>query len=127
MTELPSPGRRPAHHQVGSTLGLTLPLMVQTRLLVDRHAPDVRELDAVLDRWVLDRIPGSSHGRRRPGAGGLGRRPNAMKRTWTIIGVRDVPGRFKWYQSLFGQPEMPPGDDDFGQILIFSSTSPQMP
>ena len=28
-----------------------------------------------------------------------------MKRTWTIIGVRDVRGSFKWYQSLFGQPE----------------------
>ena len=27
-----------------------------------------------------------------------------MKRTWTIIGVRDVPTSFKWYQSLFGQP-----------------------
>jgi len=27
-----------------------------------------------------------------------------MKRTWTIIGVRDVPGSFKWYRSLFGQP-----------------------
>jgi hypothetical protein len=26
-----------------------------------------------------------------------------MKRTWTIIGVRDVPRSFKWYQSLFGQ------------------------
>ena len=32
-----------------------------------------------------------------------------MKRTWTIIGVRDVPGSFKWYQSLFGQPRhLPP-------------------
>jgi hypothetical protein len=39
-----------------------------------------------------------------------------MKRTWTIIGVSDVPGSFKWYQSLFGQPETPPGHDDFGQI-----------
>ena len=27
-----------------------------------------------------------------------------MKRTWTIIGVRDVLGSFHWYQSLFGQP-----------------------
>ena len=40
-----------------------------------------------------------------------------MKRTWTIIGVRDVPSSFKWYQSLFGQPETPPGHDYFGQIL----------
>jgi catechol 2,3-dioxygenase-like lactoylglutathione lyase family enzyme len=39
-----------------------------------------------------------------------------MKRTWTIIGVRDVPGSFKWYQSLFGQPETPPSHDYFGQI-----------
>ena len=40
-----------------------------------------------------------------------------MKRTWTIIGVRDVPGSFKWYQSLFGQSETSPGHDYFGQIL----------
>ena len=40
-----------------------------------------------------------------------------MKRTWTIIGVSDVPSSFKWYQSLFGQPETSPGHDDFGQIL----------
>jgi catechol 2,3-dioxygenase-like lactoylglutathione lyase family enzyme len=39
-----------------------------------------------------------------------------VKRTWTIIGVKDVPGSFKWYQSLFGQPETPPGHDNFGQI-----------
>src|SRR6201982_970190 len=42
---------------------------------------------------------------------------NAMKRTWTIIGGRDVPSSFKWYQSLFGQPETAPGHDYFGQIL----------
>jgi hypothetical protein len=40
-----------------------------------------------------------------------------MKRTWTIIGVSDVPTSFKWYQSLFGQPETRPGHADFGQIL----------
>ena len=40
-----------------------------------------------------------------------------MKRTWTIIGVRDVAASFKWYQSLFGQPETAPGHDYFGQIL----------
>jgi len=39
-----------------------------------------------------------------------------MKRTWTIIGVRDVPGSFKWYQSLFGQPETAPAHDHWGQI-----------
>jgi catechol 2,3-dioxygenase-like lactoylglutathione lyase family enzyme len=45
-----------------------------------------------------------------------------MRRTWTIIGVRDVPGSFKWYQSLFGLPETPPGHDDFGQILDTDGT-----
>src|SRR5437763_14179907 len=45
-----------------------------------------------------------------------------MKRTWTIIGVRDVPDSFKWYQSLFGQPETPPGHDYFGQILDADAT-----
>ena len=41
----------------------------------------------------------------------------AMKRTWTIIGVRDVPASFKWYQTLFGQPPTAPAHDYFGQIL----------
>jgi len=45
-----------------------------------------------------------------------------MKRTWTIIGVSDVPGSFKWYQSLFGQPETSPCHDDFGQILDTDGT-----
>jgi hypothetical protein len=39
-----------------------------------------------------------------------------MKRTWTIIGVSDVPGSFKWYQSLLSLPETAPGDDYWGQI-----------
>ena len=39
-----------------------------------------------------------------------------MKRIWTIIGVRDVPASFKWYQALFGQPETAPAHDYFGQI-----------
>jgi catechol 2,3-dioxygenase-like lactoylglutathione lyase family enzyme len=39
-----------------------------------------------------------------------------MKRTWTIIGVRDVPESFSWYQSLFGQPQTAPGHSYFGQI-----------
>lgn len=42
---------------------------------------------------------------------------NAMKRLWTIIGVRDVFASFKWYLALFGQPDRPPAHDDFGQIL----------
>ena len=37
-------------------------------------------------------------------------------RLWTIIGVKDVPLSFKWYQSLFGQPETAPGHDHWGQI-----------
>ena len=45
-----------------------------------------------------------------------------MKRTWTIIGVRDVAGSLTWYQALFGQPEMPPGHDDFAQILDTDGT-----
>jgi hypothetical protein len=28
-----------------------------------------------------------------------------MKRIWTIMGVNDVRASFKWYQSLFGQPQ----------------------
>ena len=45
-----------------------------------------------------------------------------MKRTWTIIGVSDVPTSFKWFQSLFGQPETRPGHGDFGQILDSDGT-----
>ena len=40
-----------------------------------------------------------------------------MKRTWTIIGVRDVALSFKWYQSLFGHAESAPAHDYWGQIL----------
>lgn len=40
-----------------------------------------------------------------------------MKRTWTIIGVADVPRSFHWYRSLFGQPAAEPSHDYFGQIL----------
>ena len=52
----------------------------------------------------------------------LGRRRDPMKRTWTIIGVRDVPGSCHWYQSLFGQPETSPAHADFGQILDSDGT-----
>jgi len=45
-----------------------------------------------------------------------------MKRTWTIIGVRDVPHSCRWYQSLFGQPEKDPAHDYFGQILDTDGT-----
>ena len=45
-----------------------------------------------------------------------------MKRTWTIIAVGDVPGSFKWYQALFGQPATLPVHDYFGQILDSDGT-----
>ena len=45
-----------------------------------------------------------------------------MKRTWTIIGVSDVAGSFKWYQSLFGQPQGRPVHDDWGQIFDTDGT-----
>ena len=45
-----------------------------------------------------------------------------MKRTWTIIGVTDVATSFKWYQSLFGQPETQPDHAYFGQILDSDGT-----
>ena len=45
-----------------------------------------------------------------------------MKRTWTIIGVRDVPASVHWYQSLFGQPKTPPAHIYFGQILDSDET-----
>ena len=45
-----------------------------------------------------------------------------MKRTWTIIGVRDVPKSFQWYQSLFGLPATSPGHDYWGQILDTDGT-----
>jgi catechol 2,3-dioxygenase-like lactoylglutathione lyase family enzyme len=45
-----------------------------------------------------------------------------VKRTWAIIGVRNVASSFNWYQSLFGQPETPPAHADFGQILDADGT-----
>jgi len=45
-----------------------------------------------------------------------------MKRTWTIIGVADVARSFKWYQSLFGQPETKPAHDYWGQLLDTDGT-----
>jgi catechol 2,3-dioxygenase-like lactoylglutathione lyase family enzyme len=45
-----------------------------------------------------------------------------MKRTWTIIGVGDVPRSFHWYQALFGQPATMPAHDFFGQILDSDGT-----
>jgi catechol 2,3-dioxygenase-like lactoylglutathione lyase family enzyme len=47
---------------------------------------------------------------------------DAMKRTWTIIGVADVARSFQWYQSLFGQPPTKPAHTYFGQILDTDGT-----
>ena len=45
-----------------------------------------------------------------------------MRRTWTIIGVKDVAGSFKWYQSLLGLPERQPEHTYFGQIVDSDET-----
>lgn len=45
-----------------------------------------------------------------------------MKRIWTIIGVRDVPHSFKWYQALFGQPATAPAHEYFAQVLDTDGT-----
>ena len=45
-----------------------------------------------------------------------------MKRTWTIIGVANVPRSFKWYQSLLGLSETAPAHDYFGQIVDSDGT-----
>ena len=45
-----------------------------------------------------------------------------MKRTWTIIAVKNVRASFKWYQSLFGQPETAPAHEYFGQLCDSDGT-----
>lgn len=45
-----------------------------------------------------------------------------MTRTWTIIGVGDVHGSFKWYQSLLGLPGTAPAHDYWGQIVDSDGT-----
>jgi catechol 2,3-dioxygenase-like lactoylglutathione lyase family enzyme len=45
-----------------------------------------------------------------------------MKRTWTIIGVRDVRASLTWYQSLLGLPETAAAHDHFGQVLDTDGT-----
>jgi catechol 2,3-dioxygenase-like lactoylglutathione lyase family enzyme len=44
------------------------------------------------------------------------------KRTWTIIGVTDVPSSFRWYQSLLGLSASAPGHDYWGQICDSDGT-----
>ena len=45
-----------------------------------------------------------------------------MMRIWTIIGVDDVRASYRWYQSLFGQPQTAPVHDHFGQLLDSDGT-----
>ncbi len=45
-----------------------------------------------------------------------------MRRTWTIIGVRDVAASTKWYQHLLGLPQTPPAHSYFGQIVDSDGT-----
>jgi catechol 2,3-dioxygenase-like lactoylglutathione lyase family enzyme len=45
-----------------------------------------------------------------------------VKRTWTVIAVRDVASSFAWYQSLFGQRSTHPEHDDFGQLCDSDGT-----
>jgi catechol 2,3-dioxygenase-like lactoylglutathione lyase family enzyme len=52
----------------------------------------------------------------------IGLQEKPMKRIWTIIGVADVARSFKWYQSLFGQPDTSPAHDYFGQICDADGT-----
>jgi catechol 2,3-dioxygenase-like lactoylglutathione lyase family enzyme len=52
----------------------------------------------------------------------VGCRRTRVKRIWTIIGVDDVAGSLKWYQSLLGLPPAAPAHDDFGQILDADGT-----
>lgn len=45
-----------------------------------------------------------------------------MKRTWTIIGVADVPRSFRWYQTLLGLAKAEPAHDYFGQLVDTDGT-----
>jgi catechol 2,3-dioxygenase-like lactoylglutathione lyase family enzyme len=45
-----------------------------------------------------------------------------MRRTWTIIGVRDVSASLRWYQSLLGLAAAAPVHDYFGQVVDTDGT-----
>ncbi|MFC3816242.1 VOC family protein [Lysobacter sp. GCM10012299] len=45
-----------------------------------------------------------------------------MRRTWTIVAVRDVFSSLRWYQRLLGLPENGPAHDYFGQVLDTDGT-----
>src|SRR5262249_27212209 len=54
--------------------------------------------------------------------GSISSRERAMKRLWTVIGVRDVAKSFAWYQSLLGHAPTAPAHDYFGQICDADGT-----
>jgi catechol 2,3-dioxygenase-like lactoylglutathione lyase family enzyme len=45
-----------------------------------------------------------------------------VRRTWTIIGVGDVPRSLRWYQALLCLPKSAPAHEDFGQVLDSDGT-----
>ena len=45
-----------------------------------------------------------------------------MRRTWTIIAVRNVFSSLKWYQALLGLTPSIPEHDYFGQVLDADGT-----
>ncbi len=45
-----------------------------------------------------------------------------MKRTWTILGVKNVAASFRWYQSILGLPATAPAHDYWGQVLDTDGT-----
>jgi catechol 2,3-dioxygenase-like lactoylglutathione lyase family enzyme len=46
-----------------------------------------------------------------------------MKRLWTIIGVKHVADSLRWYQSLLGHRQTPPGHDYWAQICDSDGTA----
>jgi hypothetical protein len=50
-----------------------------------------------------------------------------MRRTWTIIAVRDVFSSLKWYQALLGLTQSTPEHDYFGQVLDADVRFPPRP
>ncbi|MGH7878386.1 MAG: VOC family protein [Candidatus Binataceae bacterium] len=45
-----------------------------------------------------------------------------MRRTWTIVGVREVLSSLEWYQSLLGLPLTAPAHDYWGPVLDSDGT-----
>jgi catechol 2,3-dioxygenase-like lactoylglutathione lyase family enzyme len=56
------------------------------------------------------------------GADALASKGIFVKRTWTIIAVKDVASSFRWYQTLFGQMLTAPAHQDFGQLVDADGT-----